>query len=319
MRAVSGPRVSIIIPVYNGSDYMREAIDSALAQTYGNLEVIVVNDGSNDKGLTESIAREYGDRIVYYSKENGGVASALNLGIQRMTGKYFSWLSHDDVYHDNKIESQVRFLQRRPESVIAYCDFEIIDRISRRIGIRKLTPVPSDQFRYSITVNSLVNGCTFLIPKACFDECGFFDESLRTVQDYDMWFRLAEKYTIDHIPEVLVKSRHHSGQGSQKLAGMAKQETDDLVVKQLRELSGEEIVRATGMPLRLSYVRIAGYLENRGLSRGRFLAIQLAKKTKEQLSLTQKFYLMILMYMRIPMARLRYLARKYVVYPVRVL
>ena len=89
------PMVSIIIPVYNGANYLREAIDSALAQTYSNFEVIVVNDGSNDGGETDRIATSYGEKIRYFRKENGGVASALNMGIKHMKGDYFSWLSHD--------------------------------------------------------------------------------------------------------------------------------------------------------------------------------------------------------------------------------
>ena len=104
------PLVSIIIPVYNGSNYMREAIDSALAQTYQNTEVIVVNDGSNDDGATDEIARSYGDKIRYFIKENGGVSSALNLGIRMMKGDYFSWLSHDDVYTPAKLEKQIALL-----------------------------------------------------------------------------------------------------------------------------------------------------------------------------------------------------------------
>ena len=88
------PLVSIIIPVYNGANYLREAIESALGQTYGNCEVLVINDGSNDHGETEREALKFGDRIRYFKKENGGVASALNLGIRKMRGEYFSWLSH---------------------------------------------------------------------------------------------------------------------------------------------------------------------------------------------------------------------------------
>src|SRR5688500_7147825 len=101
------PKVSIIIPVYNGANYLHEAIKSALAQTYQNLEVIVINDGSTDMGATEKIAQSFGDKIRYFHKENGGVASALNFGIQKMTGSYFSWLSHDDLYEKTKIEDQV--------------------------------------------------------------------------------------------------------------------------------------------------------------------------------------------------------------------
>jgi len=311
------PRVSIIIPVYNGADYMREAIDSALAQTYPNCEVIVINDGSNDDGRTDSIAREYGNRIVYFTKANGGVASALNLGIEMMTGEYFSWLSHDDIYHENKIEAQVKYLREHPETTITYCDFEIIDRMSRRIRLRKLRSVPSDQFRYSIVINSLVNGCTFLIPKSCFDQCGLFDESLKIVQDYDMWFRLASAYTIDHLPEVLVRSRYHINQGTRRFAGLVKAETDNLIIRQLKSLSRDEIVRATGMSLRLSYMYIAECLENRGLAGGKSRAVQLARRTKEQLSLAQRFDLFLVMYLKMPVARLKYFIREFIVYPFR--
>ena len=113
------PKVSILIPAYNGANYMREAIDSALAQTYKNSEVILVNDGSKDNGDTEAIARSYGDKIRYFHKENGGVASALNLGIRKMTGEYFSWLSHDDVYYPHKIETQINFLSKQANKNIA--------------------------------------------------------------------------------------------------------------------------------------------------------------------------------------------------------
>lgn len=116
------PQVSIIIPVYNGSNYMREAIDSAMNQTYTNIEVIVVNDGSNDNGRTDEIARSYGTRIRYFTKENGGVSSALNLGIQNMRGEYFSWLSHDDVYTPNKVEDEVAALAKmNNKEILVYC------------------------------------------------------------------------------------------------------------------------------------------------------------------------------------------------------
>ena len=140
------PKVSIVIPVYNGSNYMREAIDSALAQTYENIEIIVVNDGSSDNGDTERIALEYGDRIRYFHKENGGVSSALNYGISQMTGEYFSWLSHDDVYHPEKISHQIKSLSvAEEEGSVALCAHCFIDgntkKLSKALSQHFHTPV----------------------------------------------------------------------------------------------------------------------------------------------------------------------------------
>ena len=89
---------------------MREAIDSALTQTYTNTEIIVINDGSNDSGKTRKIVLSYGNKIKYFEKENGGVSTALNFGINNMAGDYFSWLSHDDLYLPNKIETEINYL-----------------------------------------------------------------------------------------------------------------------------------------------------------------------------------------------------------------
>ena len=124
------PKVSIIIPVYNGKNYMKEAIDSALAQTYQNIEIIVVNDGSTDNGATRKIAESYGNKIKYFEKENGGVSTALNLAIEKMSGDYFSWLSHDDRYYKNKIESQIEYLKKYDENTIIYTDYDLMDENS---------------------------------------------------------------------------------------------------------------------------------------------------------------------------------------------
>ena len=112
------PLVSIVIPVYNGENYLEEAIESALAQTYNNIEIIVVNDGSVDN--TDAICKKYKNKIRYFKKENGGVASALNLAIEKMQGKYFSWLSHDDLYFPQKIENQINFLVGKKIKILYY-------------------------------------------------------------------------------------------------------------------------------------------------------------------------------------------------------
>ena len=120
------PLVSIVIPVYNGENYLKDAIDSALAQTYKNIEIIVVNDGSTDN--TEKIALSYGNKIRYFKQKNGGVSSALNKAIKHMKGEYFSWLSHDDMYYPCKVALQVEYLEHlNNKDVVLFADYRIID------------------------------------------------------------------------------------------------------------------------------------------------------------------------------------------------
>lgn len=220
------PKVSIIIPVYNGSNYLKEAIDSALNQTYEDVEVIVVNDGSNDNGETEKIAKSYGDKIRYYYKENGGVASALNYGIKTMSGDYFSWLSHDDVYFPEKIQTQIGMLKFYSSPVIYYSDFEFIDKNSDFLRIKKSKSFTKNKFRISLITSHKIHGCTLLIPKECFEKYGNFNEKLMTVQDYELWFRFAKQYEFIYIPKVLIKSRLHKSQGSHKLNSIKVKETN---------------------------------------------------------------------------------------------
>ncbi len=207
------PLVSIIIPVYNGSNYLREAIDSALAQTYENIEVLVINDGSNDQGATEKIAKSYGDKIRYLAKENGGVATALNLGIKEMKGDYLSWLSHDDLYEPEKIAKQIEFLSRQTnKNIVIYADYELINEKSEHVE----THIQDHDMLEKIPIYSLlrgiINGITLLIPKVVFETHGVFDVTLRCTQDYDLWFRIFNDYKFVHQPEVYTKTRIHPNQ-----------------------------------------------------------------------------------------------------------
>lgn len=211
------PLVSIVIPVYNGSDYLREAVDSALAQTYGNFEVLVVDDGSDDGGNTETIALSYGDRIRYFRKENGGVATALNFGIREMRGEYFSWLSHDDVYLPGKLSRQVDVLAQYGRDAVAYSDYEVIDASSRHVEVFRAGRISAPQFRMLLITDIPVNGCTVLVPRRCFEQIGLFDERLKAAQDYDMWFRIARRHPFVHVPEVLLLSRLHAAQGTRRV------------------------------------------------------------------------------------------------------
>jgi glycosyltransferase involved in cell wall biosynthesis len=198
---------------------MQCAIDSALGQDYDNVEVIVVNDGSTDN--TDLIARGYGDKIRYFSKENGGVSTALNLAIQNAKGEYISWLSHDDYYLPNKVSRQIEELRKLEsrEKILICGGCIYLDLISNmkinsifldcRDGV--LNKIDTLKFMYADQAHI----CSFLIPSEAFHNVDFFDTKLCATQDFYLWFKFIHAgYLFFYIPEFLMVSRIHNQQVS---------------------------------------------------------------------------------------------------------
>lgn len=205
-------KVTIMIPVYNGSNYVKEAIESALAQTYKNTEVIVINDGSTDNGKTKAIAESFGNKIKYYEKENGGVSTALNLGIKKATGDYICWLSHDDLYYPNKVERQMEEIEKYDENTILFSDFDLIDEHGNKFDEVHYNHKQVQKKPDYAVLRGMIGGITLLIPKHAFEKTGEFKVELRCTQDYDMWFRMLENYRFVHMSESLTMTRIHRNQ-----------------------------------------------------------------------------------------------------------
>lgn len=228
------PKVSIVIPAYNASNYLAEAIDSALAQTYPNIEIIVVNDGSADNGATAQIAASYGDKIRYFHKENGGSSSALNMGISNMEGEWFSWLSHDDLYLPGKVEEQIKYLnslgfeEEELKAQVLFAASRTIDgqgKILKKTNMEevKKTACRVNSFEhngYLICEPSVYtfHGCSCFVHKSVFDSVGMFDKGLRYLNDWDIWFRIySQGYKIHFLPQILVCGRIHGKQVSKAI------------------------------------------------------------------------------------------------------
>ena len=228
------PLVSIVIPVYRGDPYLREAIDSCLNQTYPNIEIIVVNDGSDDDGRTDAIARSYGDKIRYFAKENSGVSGALNFGIAQMRGEWFSWLSHDDVYLPQKIEKQINAAAALENPVcVVRCTTMAIDENGAQVfrPQRKISNSFSAEqmMRTHLLKEVGLYGCALLIHKEILDVCGGFDEGLRAVQDEAYWIRIMfEGYRFLSIPDTLVKNRVHRAQATNRYRELFEKERADM-------------------------------------------------------------------------------------------
>lgn len=278
------PSVSIIIPVYNGANYLDQAIDSALAQTYRNVEIVVVNDGSNDAGATERIALGYGGRIRYFSKPNGGCASALNRAVQEARGDYISWLSHDDLMAPDKLERQIAFLKQQPNPAkcIVYGDYSVFygdrARFSSRRAVDMPTVNPSD-FRYFLTTYNILHGCSLLIPRRAILRHGLFDETLRTVLDFDLWFRLAKTEQFVYLPGVVVHARAHPDQDTNRKRDVHMKEANALLARFADELSEEEIRRGSGQSLIYGYYLIAENLHRRNFGEAAAHVLAVAERT----------------------------------------
>ena len=209
------PKVTIAIPVYNGANYLRQAIESALAQTYDNCEIIVLNDGSTDDGQTQDIAYSFGSRIRYVYQDNTGVAGAMNEIMRVMTGDVFAWLSHDDLFFPNKIQMQVDYYNNiGMRDAIIFSDVRYVDGKGEKIQEGQL-----DYMRYVLQpkralLDTAINGCTLFIPVHVLKEFGPFDLSLRFTQDYDLWNKILTKYDFYFLPSPLISYRMHPDQGT---------------------------------------------------------------------------------------------------------
>ncbi len=277
------PFISIIIPVYNGSKYMKEAIDSALNQTYPHKEVIVVDDGSTDDSW--QIIQSYGQKIRAFKQKNGGVSTALNLGIKQSQGEYISWLSHDDVYVPSKLSKQVEALNSLPieerSKTILFSNYKIIDSNSKVIEVPAIEKVHNlSKFSCPLypVMKGLIFGCTLLIPKICFEESGYFDPNLRTSQDYDLWFKFFRKYPIHFQTDYLLLSRRHPGQGT--FSQKATDESNTLWIKMIKETPDSDKIAIDGS---LQNFYLQNYLQMRRVG-----YLEAAAYSKKQLNLVVK-------------------------------
>jgi len=183
------PKVSVIIPTYNGAQYIKQAVDSILAQTYDDYEIIVVDDGSTDD--TAELLRPYGDRITYLYQENRKLPAARNAGIRAARGQYLAFLDSDDLFLPHKLAAQARCLDERPEVGLVASGHQYIDEAGRLL--QESRPWLG---RPSITLESILFGGlapvhAVLLRRDWFERVGGFDEQFSYCEDMDLWYRLA--------------------------------------------------------------------------------------------------------------------------------
>lgn len=219
------PIVSVILPTYNSAIYLGEAIESVLNQTFQDYEIIVVNDGSTDN--TVEIASNFRPHCIWIDQENQGPSAARNKGLTRATGKFISFLDADDVFLPEKLELQVDFLENNPNIGLIYSDGYRCKQSSK--GMEKSIPLSMSGDVIPIFNNNEVNIVhefikhnlfpinAGMVRHQCIKDIGGFDENLSACEDWDLWYRIAEKYPVAYIENKLVKYRETPGSNSSDL------------------------------------------------------------------------------------------------------
>lgn len=206
--------VSVIIPVYNSAKYITDAIDSVLAQTYKNYEIIIVNDGSTDstaevvkKYLRSQILDHRPQAIRYVYQENKGPSAARNRGIKEAKGEYIAFLDSDDVWLPEKIELQMAEILKSPSLGLITCGEINVNLINSTeeysYGLRGLNR--NKALNLLLLKNIIHGGSPVLIRKECLDRVGLFDEKLQVAEDWDLWLRICRHYDFKGIDKPLVK------------------------------------------------------------------------------------------------------------------
>ena len=212
------PKVSIIMPVLNGERFIDEAIQSIADQTYKNVELVVVDDGSTDEtfGRIQRFQDLLELQCVRHEKPLG-IAVSVNDGIRHATGDMIAFLDHDDAWFPQFLETQVTHLAEHPDVGMVHCDFQTIDAdgkiIEESVAASRRRRRPSGHVFSQLFMDSFIVANSVLIRHECFTRLGLFDESLRW-GDYHMWLRIARHYKVDYIDKVLTKYRQHSTQST---------------------------------------------------------------------------------------------------------
>jgi glycosyltransferase involved in cell wall biosynthesis len=200
--------VSAIIPAYNAELYLAQAIESAFAQTYQNFEIIVVDDGSTDG--TAQIAHQFGDTVRYVYQSNQGLAAARNTGIRHARSQIIALLDADDLWDPDFLQVMTGLLEKHPDAAAVHCGFQYIDAQGNIVGKPSLRVVSPEVFhRTQVIQGNWLSACAVLFRKPIAEEVGLFDESLRALEDQDLWIRLSASHPFIGLPVSLVKYRRH--------------------------------------------------------------------------------------------------------------
>jgi|TARA_B100001964_G_C14255774_1_gene612369 glycosyltransferase involved in cell wall biosynthesis len=201
-------KVSVIIPAYNNADYTVRTIKSVINQTYKNIEIIVVDDGSTDD--TSLKLKQFKKEIIYIYQSNQGASIARNNGMKIASGDYIAHLDCDDLYEINKIEVSIMFLEKNDDFGFIYTDVNLIDKDDKILNkINKYSNHPGSGFigKKILKSHYVITNSTIVARKSCFDKVGGFDKNIFLSADREMLIRLSTKFKASYINKSLTRYR----------------------------------------------------------------------------------------------------------------
>lgn len=206
------PTVSVVIPVYNGERFLREALDSVFAQTFQDFEVICVDDGSTDK--SPDLLREYGSKVTVLQQVNKGACAARNAGVRRSTSPYVAFLDQDDIWYSPKLERQVGALDAGPDVVLALCNSDRMDLEGRllQVGatVAERPGLLTEPLGLLMGEDQLLSSA-LMVRRDAFERAGMYDTELHGFEDFDLCARLKRQGHFLFIEESGMCYRVHAG------------------------------------------------------------------------------------------------------------
>jgi len=247
-------RVSAIIPAYNCAPFLAAAVESALHLEGVSVEVIVVDDGSTD--ATPAVLAAFGGRIRCVRQENRGLPAARNAGIALASSELIAFLDADDTWEPGKSRAEAAYLDRNARCGLVFCDVFRMDEAGQRsapiLGPRA-SEIPTGACLDRLFLGNFVLVPGVMTRRSILDRVGPFDESLRSVEDYDMWLRIAEVSEIGFVPEPLASWRERAGQMSRNRERMLESEVRVLEAALARS---PDLVLRLGARVRRRFARL---------------------------------------------------------------
>jgi glycosyltransferase involved in cell wall biosynthesis len=202
------PKISVNIPVFNDEKYIRQTLDSVLGQTFSDLEVVIVDDGSTDG--TAAIIKGYRDpRLKYYYQRNQGIGAARNRALKESSGEYIAFLDHDDLWLPAKLEKQMALLEKDSSLGLVFCDTTFFNDRGDMYSIYADRKPPRGRVFDEILSWYFLSCETVVIRQAVLAQVGEFPPQMMMAEEYDLFLRIAYKYPIDYVDEPLAKYRIH--------------------------------------------------------------------------------------------------------------